>query len=327
MSPCERIFQEVESLIKTGREEDAISALEKLLESYPEFAPAHYELGALYCSRGNKTKALEHYRESVKLEPLNTVFCKGLADYYYVALGDVDKVTELYNKVLEIDPNDITALMILGNLAVVEKKIEKAREFYQGVLAIEPWNTEALSLIEQLDRLENENDGKQSQESPYHHIQKLIESGDIEQAIKKLENLLAIQPSYALAHNDLGVLCYQCGLIEKTLMHYEEAVRLEPDNLNFQKNLADFYCIEQGRIQEALEIYLKVLTAKPADIETLMAAAHICNALNKNENAKIFFERVLDIEPWNLEANEKLNQLNLSQGDNNDISSKNQHFH
>jgi len=312
MNSCEKILQEVQILIETDRQGDAISALEKLLESYPKFAPAHYELAALYSNRGQKTKALEHYHESVMLEPHNAVFHKVLADYYYVALGNADKATELYHKVLDIDPNDVTVLMILGNLAVVEKKFDKAREFYQNILAIEPSNSESLSLLEKLDRWERQTDAEQFLESSYYHIQELINSGNIEKAIKELENLLAIQPKYALAHNDLGVLCYQCGSIEKALMHYEEAVRLEPDNLNFQKNLADFYCIEQGRIQDALEIYLKVLTEEPTDVETLMAVAHICNALNKSEKAKLFYDRVLDIEPWHLEANEKLNQINAA---------------
>jgi hypothetical protein len=57
-----------------------------------------------------------------------------------------------------------------------------------------------------------------------------------------------------------------------------------------------------------------------------MAAAHICKALNKNENAKIFFERVLDIEPWNLEANENLSQLKPTQRDNRGDSFKTQLF-
>jgi len=323
MKSCDEMYQEVHSLIETDRQEDAIRALEKLLESYPKSALAHYELGALYFNSGRKTKALEHYHESINLEPLNAAFHKGLADCYYVALGNAAEATKLYHKVIEIDSNDITALMILGNLAVVENKFDTARDFYQRVLAIEPWNHEAFSLLEKFDRREKQGETEQLSKSSYLHIQELINSGNIEEAIKELENLIAIQPEYALAHNDLGALYYQKGATDKTLIHYEEAVRLEPDDPTFQKNLADFYCIEQGRIQDALEIYLKVLTEKPTDIETLMAAAYICKALNRNENAKIFLDRVLDIEPWNLEANENLSQLKPTQRDNRDASLKN----
>ena len=84
---------------------------------------------------------------------------------------------------------------------------------------------------------------------------------------------------------------------------------MEPNDLTYQKNLADFYCVELNRIEDALEIYLKVLKEEPGDIETLMAAGHISIAVERAEDAKVFYERVLDIEPWNLEANDNLNQL------------------
>ena len=38
----------------------------------------------------------------------------------------------------------------------------------------------------------------------------------------------------------------------KALKHYERAVELQPANINFVKNLADFYYVEVGRIEDAL---------------------------------------------------------------------------
>jgi tetratricopeptide (TPR) repeat protein len=101
---------------------------------------------------------------------------------------------------------------------------------------------------------------------------------------------------------------------------------LEPDDLTFQKNLADFYYVAQGRVQDALEIYVRVLTEEPTDIETLMAAAHICKALYINDKAKIFYDRVLEIEPWNLTASENLNQLKPTQSGHRDASFENPSF-
>ena len=63
-----------------------------------------------------------------------------------------------------------------------------------------------------------------------------------------------------------------------------------PENINFQKNLADFYCIELGRIEEALKIYVSILTTHPQDIETLLATGQICAALEKPADAKDFFQ-------------------------------------
>ena len=80
-----------------------------------------------------------------------------------------------------------------------------------------------------------------------------------------------------------------------------------------------------GRIEDALEIYLKVLTEDPTDVETLMAAGHICKVLGSPEKGKVFYNRVLDIEPWNLEASENLNQIHMAQQpESNEALFKNQ---
>jgi len=93
------------------------------------------------------------------------------------------------------------------------------------------------------------------------------------------------------------------------LQRYEQAVSIDPTNANYQKNLADFYLAEQGEVEKALEIYLSVLNDNPEDIDSLMVAGHISAALGKDESAKAFYESVLDVEPWNLEASERLERL------------------
>ena len=307
------MYKNVNLAVESGNNEEAIRALEELLESHPDSGQAHYDLGSLYLEMGEKEKALIHYHESINLEPGNTGFSKGLADLYYVHLGNTDEAIKQYNKVLEKDPSDCETLMILGNLAVVENQFDKAKEFYQRILDIEPWNEEAAVFVEKLDRRLQQGAGVQIPEAQYQNSQELIQSGDIEGAIKELEAILAVEPGSALAHNDLGVLYFQCDRKDKSLVHYEEAVRLEPDNPVYRKNLADFYFVVLGRIEDALEIYLEILTEDPTDIETLMAAGYICKVVGSPDKAQIFFSRILDIEPWNLEANENLNQIHLAQ--------------
>ena len=323
MKTCEEMYMEVQSLIESEDSEGAINALKELLQSYPDYARAHYNLGALYYESGVNEKALEHYRKSVNLDGDNAVYLKTLGDYYYSEAGNIDEAKKLYHQVVKANPQNVDTLMILGNLAIVDNDFDAARDFYQRVLDIEPWNHDALTIFEKLERRAMRGDHDQSPESAYAYSRELFEAGKIEEAIGELENLLAAHPDQAQAHNDLGVLYYHSGSKDKTLIHYEQAVRLNPDDLNFQKNLADFYCVELGRIEEALEIYLKVLTEAPADIETLMAAGYICKAVDRNEDAAIFFERILDLEPWNLEANENLNQLGPIQKESSNFSFRN----
>jgi Tfp pilus assembly protein PilF len=59
-----------------------------------------------------------------------------------------------------------------------------------------------------------------------------------------------------------------------------------------------------------MEIYVSVLKDDPEDIDSLMAVGHICTSLKEKDSARTFYERILDIEPWNFDASERIEQLN-----------------
>jgi glycosyltransferase involved in cell wall biosynthesis len=143
----------------------------------------------------------------------------------------------------------------------------------------------------------------------YQGIAPKINSGRYQEAIRELEDLLNIYPEYALAHNDLGVLHYNQGDKGRALAHYEKAAQLSPENITFKKNLADFYYVEMGRIRDALRIYVDILMAHPKDVETLMITGHICISLHQFEDARVFYKRILEIEPWNTEAYDILHNI------------------
>ena len=143
----------------------------------------------------------------------------------------------------------------------------------------------------------------------YGDVLKMMTGGSQKESIGALEMFLAIWPDFALAHNDLGVLYFEEEEKEKALGHYEQAARLSPESVTFQKNLADFYYVEAGRVEEAMELYVKVLDINPKDIEVLLILGSICVSLEKSGDAKFFYEQVLELEPWNVDVRERLGEL------------------
>lgn len=136
----------------------------------------------------------------------------------------------------------------------------------------------------------------------YREISSRIEHCALEDGIALIEEFLRETPDHAQAHNDLAVLYYRKGNKLQTLGHYEKAVRLSPDNSLFRKNLASFYFVEMGWTDDAIHIYTDILKRSPDDSETLCSLGIISNALGRMEEAKIFFRKLLDLEPWNIEA-------------------------
>ena len=312
MKSPQKMYQEIQPLLENGWQDVALNALEKLLDVHPQFAVAHNDLGVLYYNQGLKDKAQMHYEKAVEFQAENITFRKNLADFYYAELGRVEDALRMYVQLIETNPRDVEILLITGHICVAQKKFEDAKDFYRRVLEIEPWNADARQNLDKLPKVLSETNASQSVEEMYQAAQKAATVGRGQEAIQILETLLASSPEYAQAHNDLGVLLYRAGNKNLALVHYEKAVQLDPNDTTFQKNLADFYCIEQGQFEKAMRIYIQILGNHTEDVETLMAVGYICENLNKTDDARDFYHRVIEIEPWNLEARQKLDALEIT---------------
>jgi tetratricopeptide (TPR) repeat protein len=312
MKSPQKMYQEIQPLIENGWHDVALNALEKLLNMHPQFAIAHNDLGVLYYNQGLKDKAQIHYEKAVEFQAENVTFQKNLADFYYVELGRVEDALRIYIQLLETNPRDVEILLITGHICVSLQKFEDAKDFYRRVLEIEPWNADARENLDKLSKNLTGTDVSRSVDEMYQAAQKVTTEGREQEAIPILETLLAASPEHAQAHNDLGVLLYRAGDKNRALDHYEKAVQYDSNNTTFQKNLSDFYCIEQGKFEKAMRIYVKILENYPQDVETLIAVGYICENLDKTDDARDFYHRVIEIEPWNLEARRKLESLNTT---------------
>ncbi len=309
MKSPEAIYRNIQTGMENKQPQAVIIELEMLVKTHPEFALAYNDLGALYYQTDNREKAHQFYEKAVRLDPENMVFQKNLADFYYVEMGRVEDALQIYVKLLEANPGDVETLLITGHICVSLHKFEDAKVFYRRVLELEAWNEDARNNLVKLDQMQSIRPELKSPEEMYQEIQPFLNNGDPHRSIASLENLLQRFPEFAAAHNDLGVLFYHTGDKEKAQRCYERAVELMPDNINFQKNLADFYCVELGRIEDALQIYVSILKTDPQDIETLLATGQICKALEKFEDAEHFFKQVLEIEPWNADARNQIEEM------------------
>jgi tetratricopeptide (TPR) repeat protein len=310
---AEDMYREIEPQINSGQADAAIDALKKLLSSHPDFALAHNDLGVFYYNQGDKITAQLHYERAARLEPENITFQKNLADFYFVELNRVEEAMAMYVKILEANPQDVETLLTAGHISVALQRFDDARDIYNRVLEIEPWNADARQFLEALDTQGAGPANAKTAEDMYQEIEPLVNSNQPDAAIEVLEKLLASYPDFALACNDLGVLYYNQGDKVKAQSYYEDAARLQPDNITFQKNLADFYFVERNRIQDAMDIYVKILEGNPEDVETLLTAGHISVALQRFDDARTIYNRILEIEPWNADARQSLENVDNQQ--------------
>ena len=134
-------------------------------------------------------------------------------------------------------------------------------------------------------------------------------SGAINDALLKFNEIIEINPNDALAHHNLGDIWHKKGDLKKALSHYEKASSFQPNNNDFRKTLANFYHSVLGRTGDAIEHYCQIIESDPRDSEACLILGHISFAIKKFNEAKVFYNRVLEIDPFNKDAQKQLNSL------------------
>lgn len=285
--------------------ESMVPELEAYIASNPDNAAAHFRLGQLYHSAGDRENALVHLAEAVRLSPSDLGARKMLADFQYVELGDLESALTNYVRILDLDPRNVENLTILGNIALSMSRFGEATKFFSAIARLEPWNRDVRKILEAIVRKEREN----STAPTYQEARALAEGGRVAEAIRELERIVAVDPQHTLAHNDLGVLYAAGGDVERALHHAQAAVQTGPENLVARKNLADLYHAKLHEPEQAMSHYLEILRRAPADVDTLLAIGSLCVTLDRAEDARSFFSAVLKHQPDHAVARELLFRL------------------
>lgn len=143
----------------------------------------------------------------------------------------------------------------------------------------------------------------------YERILEDVREVEIDEGLLHIKDFIKIFPDFARAHNDLAVMYYQTGNSLKALAHYEKAHKLDPGNITYRKNLADFYFVELEWTGEAIHTYLDILKDNPFDTEALNSLGTISLEIGRREQARQYFSRTLQLDSSNQYALQSLQQL------------------
>lgn len=131
-----------------GRAEDAIK---KGLKINNEDAAAHSLYGQIAADKNDKQSSLVEHQLAVKLSPKTVVFWT----FYTIAqekFGEDEEAIKSCRKVLDLEPENSTALELLGKLYVKVGKTDEAIETFEKLLKIEPGDSETKQKLDDLKR-------------------------------------------------------------------------------------------------------------------------------------------------------------------------------
>lgn len=115
-------------LYQLGEWKEAKATYEKILEADSLHLQSHLYLGTIYNQESNLPKAVLHFRHIVDLDSSNTYYLKSLAGVYERA-NLVRDAHATYQKVHQLNPRDISALLHLSSIWFDQKAYELADSF------------------------------------------------------------------------------------------------------------------------------------------------------------------------------------------------------
>ncbi|MCG8555478.1 MAG: tetratricopeptide repeat protein, partial [Proteobacteria bacterium] len=143
-------------LSQGGKNKEAIVYLEKARDAAPNRADVRAMLGTLYSWTAQLDDAVTELQKSVALEQGN-ISNRNINNY--IALGRIfrwqkkkEESIKLFQKALELEPNNTEAMIGLGRVYVFDDQWDKAEELYMKALTLEPNNLDAKEALAQLKR-------------------------------------------------------------------------------------------------------------------------------------------------------------------------------
>ena len=145
------------------------------------------------CNKSEFDKALVLLEEITQEDPKNSEAWRLLAQVHWIQFKEPEKAYDELIEALRLEPRNIWALVLMGNLLTKEHKdIEHAKEYYEKVLEYHSDNAIAINNIG----------------ATYMEIK------EYETALPYLERALAIDDSYANSYYGLAFCYYKLGRLE-----------------------------------------------------------------------------------------------------------------
>ena len=277
----------------------ALVQLYKQLEKHPKDADLHMKLSDYYKERMLLDSALNHALISVRLDSNNADRYVQLSDIY-LAMKETDLCEDMLEKAIRIDKNNGEAYLKLAELHFLFRRYDEADEVISKVLALNDYNPKA------------------------HFIQGWIlrEQGDTSAAIRSYMKAVDQNSQYFEAYEELAHL-YHVRHNPLAIQHYKNALRIRPNDIQTQYNMAMYYQ-ETGDDRQALEQYNRILQVVPHNRIVLYNIGWIhLTRLEDYGEAIRYFTMAIEQDTTYLEA---VYNRGLSFEDQGDLKSARQDF-
>jgi tetratricopeptide (TPR) repeat protein len=291
----------------------------KRAQSYYHFALGHlYEQSAEQYGRPElAVQAIEQYKLAINHDP-DSVFLQNTLANTYFKLGRIREAIETAQTILNAHPDDLQAHKLLGrvylrSLGDTENgqqpgpMLDLAIQQFQKIIAIEPNQVEDRLLLGQLYTLKHDTKDAKAQFEQARRIEP--NSEDVVLNLARLygeqNNLPAAVAVLQSVHPDdrtfkidlaLAAAYDQSGNSKLAIAAYQDALTLQPDNLDAQRGLAEDL-LANNQHDAALKLFQGIASQDPEDVHSFLRIAELNRTQGHLKQAAAALDRAKALNP------------------------------
>jgi len=155
--------------------------------------------------------------------------------------GQLDEAAAHFEKALQIQPNDYTALLTMGVTRFHQGRVPEAIEYAQATIRSEPDTPKAHNLLGMALAKQNRN----------------------EAALDEVRRASELAPKDAEIRNNLGLALVRVGKIPEAIDQFHEAVRLDPQDATAAHANLGWALLQSGKPRESIPEFEAALQLNP----------------------------------------------------------------
>ena len=250
---------------KVGDTSTAITQLQELLVNFPNFIPGWIELGSIYRELGNHPLALKTFSQALEIQPNNRNL-KLLLSAEQLLLNQLDQCHQNLQELLENDPEDVLAIIRLGEIERKKNNRKKALKLFQKALELDYQYFWAI----------------------FHLGVELLEAGRFNEAKEQFKTGLEFHPGNFNLLMKLGEVEQKRQQLDVALKNFQTVIENHPERIEpYLRKVNILGDLE--RFVEAKQ-HLETLEKKyPREPQIFISAGHLERKQGKREKALELF--------------------------------------
>lgn len=274
-------------LIKLNESQEAIKYAEAANKLEPDNYIYDFIAGTAFMKEKEFDKALKPLLSAHEKAPQNLGTINSIGTCY-MALGQSENAIKTYEKALEINSKNVMAYFNIGSAYQIQQNHEKACEYLSKALELEEDENFIAALAMSETKL-----------------------GRFESALKHYKQLALLCPDKENYKYNI-ITCYEAlGELQVAIRMLEELVYINPKFILPAQKLASLY-IKTNQLSKAKDIYDNILLKNKVTAEILHQYAVLSSSLQDTDTAEKMLKKVIRMNPEIAKAHKDLGVIYLN---------------